>query len=184
RKRWTPVPLRPKKPYFVTPLRVFEHVLPVRFAVDVLPFESVDVAVAGAQLIVIVPSSASPSLSVNVFAVADDQFVLSEILKWPFGWSLPPTIDPVAVADALPKLVPVPESFANSPLWSKSPLRIVKNAPSVPLWWWLPSQASTAVGAASAQAATNGSRSLFIGTSVFRFSSNRKGVSRVPPALL
>jgi len=34
---------------------------------------------------VIVPLSASPSLSVNVFVWADDQVVASETLKWPFG---------------------------------------------------------------------------------------------------
>src|SRR5260370_21388189 len=76
---------RPKKPYFVVPLRVHEHSLPVSEAVLVDPFVSVTEPVAGAQLIVTGPSSASPSLSVQVFVVAVDQSVVSETLKCPFG---------------------------------------------------------------------------------------------------
>jgi hypothetical protein len=61
------------------------HVLPVSDELLVVPFESVSVAVDGAQLTVIVPSSESPSLSVNVCVCAADQLVEIDALKCPFG---------------------------------------------------------------------------------------------------
>src|SRR5581483_11770772 len=94
----TSVGEEPKKPAFVkVPLRVVVQVLPVSDDVVVVPFDSVSVAVDGAQLTVIVPSSESPSLSVNVCVCAADQFVEIDALKCPFGWSLPATMEPVAV---------------------------------------------------------------------------------------
>jgi hypothetical protein len=92
----------PKKPYFVVPSCVHEHVLPVNVSAAALP--SVIDAVAGAQLMV--PASSSPSLSSFVFVVADDHVVESVAVK--------PV--PVMDADVLPKLVPVPESFVK-PEW-------------------------------------------------------------------
>src|SRR5436305_2503592 len=100
-----PLEAAPKKPYFVVPLRVHEHVLPVYEAVELVPFASVIDAVEGAQLRVTVPSSASPSSSVNVFECAADHVVESVALKCPFGWSALLTSEPVAVADVLAKLV-------------------------------------------------------------------------------
>ena len=83
----------------------------------------------------------------NVLDCADPHVVVNAALKWPFGWSLPATIEPVAEAVAPPKLVPVPETAANMP-W-KSP-------------WWSPPHASAPAGSASAAAAASGSRSLLM----------------------
>src|SRR5437588_6229574 len=133
RKARVPFEAAPKKAYFVVPLRVHEHVLPVYDAVELVPFDSVMDAVDGAQLTVTVPSSSSPSLSVNVFDCADDHVVESVALKCPFGWSLLWTSEPVAVADVLAKLVPVPESFSRpgmAPRWTSR----LKRAPKSP-WW-------------------------------------------------
>src|SRR5437588_5406636 len=152
-----PFEAAPKKPYFVVPLRVHEHVLPVYEAVELVPFDSVMDAVEGAQLTVTVPSSSSPSLSVKDFDCADDHVVESVALKWPFGWSVLWTSEPVAVADVLAKLVPVPESFS-SPALSPACTSRLKRAPNSPWWrWWSPPpQASALAGSASAAAAASG----------------------------
>src|SRR5256885_1839435 len=156
RKARVPFEAAPKKPYFVVPLRVHEHVLPVYEAVELVPFESVMDAVEGAQLTVTVPSSSSPSSSVNVFDWADDHVVESVALKCPFGWSLLLTSEPDAVADVLAKLVPVPESFSSpgmAPRWTSR----LKRAPKSPWWrWWAPPQASAVGGRARCGARAGG----------------------------
>src|SRR5438270_2609336 len=152
-----PFEAEPKKAYFVVPLRVHEHVLPVYEAVELVPFDSVMDAVEGAQLTVTVPSSLSPSLSWKDFDWADDHVVESVALKCPFGWSALWTSEPVAVAELLAKLVPVPESFSR-PALSPACTSRLKRAPKSPWWrWWsAPPQASALAGSASAAAAASG----------------------------